>query len=438
MNNDRKEVLIQFDMSLFLRELRKNLVMLLMVSGIVGMVSFLAIDIMNTTSYTASCDLVVISQNANYNTDYYIDIALSQYVSLLNSDAMKNQVAGKLGTNSGNLQISAKEVTDSNMIVLQATAETPEESYKILRAAIKSYPEISNRSGSGISLEVLGKTSVDTIQNSQSSDSVQLALTAGEIVFFLGCLLFLFRVMFSGKVQNEAQADQLLDTQCLGSVHYEKKKKEQKCILISQPSVSAFYIESIGKIATKIDYRMQQKQAKTFLVTSVLENEGKSTIAVNIAITLARRGKKVLLVDMDLKQPAVHKVLDIDMHDTPTIVDYYTRAKNFEDVIIKSREKNLYLCLGRDLVSNSDMVLEGDMTKRFLEQAEETVDYVVLDTTPCAVVNDAYVLTRLVSNVLLVVWQEKAKVRLINDCIDEMNQSDGDLLGCVLNGVLTG
>src|SRR5699024_9031564 len=102
----------------------------------------------------------------------------------------------------------------------------------------------------------------------------------------------------------------------LGTIPYEKKQftwkeilqKKKKSLLISTSLVSMVFSESVRKLATRLNHHMSRRKQKVILVTSVSENEGKSSVAANLALALAEKGKRVALIDGDLKKPAQYKV----------------------------------------------------------------------------------------------------------------------------------
>ena len=429
----------QFDTSLFLRIVKNNILIVLMTSLAVALSIYLFLNYFGSTKYTASCDLVVISQNSNYNGDYYVSISLNQFKSLLNSDAMKNQVLKELkedGSELNSIDLSAEIINDSNMIVMKALADSPQGAYKILKAAMSSYKKLIKKSSDGIDLEILGEPSSDMIEISKD-DCVGKAAIAFEFITFLGILVILLATIFRDRIQNANQVDRMLDTKALGTVYYENKRKKEKSILISHPNVSGFYIDNMGKIATKVAYKLKQDDEKVFLVTSVSENEGKSTIASNLALTLAKRGNKVLLLDMDLKKPSIYKIFDMQKKEIPTIVEYILGEKTFDEVVIPGEEKNLFFCLGNTKVSNSDQLLDRTRLNVFFEKAKQKMDYVIVDTAPCSVTSDVYMLCKLVPDVLLVIWQDRIKIQLINDCLDDLSNSGGRSIGAIVNGVVS-
>ena len=106
----------------------------------------------------------------------------------------------------------------------------------------------------------------------------------------------------------------------MGTIYHERKNRtvkakivqSVKALLITSPIITTKFIESINNIRIRIEYENERNQNKnTVLISSVCENEGKSTVALNIALSLAKEGKKVIVIDADMRKPAMYKMLDI-------------------------------------------------------------------------------------------------------------------------------
>ena len=134
----------------------------------------------------------------------------------------------------------------------------------------------------------------------------------------MGAFLVFMSVM-RGTIKTEAAAVRRLKGTKLALVGHEVKNRtfrarlrnKNKAILITNPITTFGYVETFRKLAFRVQAEMKKNGQKVLLISSVEENEGKSTIASNIALAMAQTGKKVLLVDMDLRRPAIYKIFDI-------------------------------------------------------------------------------------------------------------------------------
>ena len=242
-------------------------------------------------------------------------------------------------------------------------------------------------------------------------------------------------------VKTEEDAENKLDTKVLGTVRYENKYKTLKSklrhkktsILITKPTTGFDYVESFKKLRTRIDYNMRKDGFKTLMVTSAAEDEGKSTVSVNIALAMKKKFDKVLLIDADMKKSAMHKILDHDRTDYYTLNDYLEGRSEFENTIVKDKNTGLYVVFARNYGERSTDLIVSNRMRELLSQAKLSMDAVVIDTSPMAVSPDAECIAEFADAAVLVVRQDKTPVKVLNDMIDILNAAHAKLLGCVLN-----
>lgn len=214
-----------------------------------------------------------------------------------------------------------------------------------------------------------------------------------------------------------------------------RRKKIKTAALITNPLVSYHFQEDCERLCSRFDYYMQEHAKKILLISSAEENEGKSTIAANLALALASRGRSVLLVDADLRKPSQHKIFEVGKNEAQ---DYAAYLVNQEKTIPKEifvDKKGVSLLVNhRPYVQTRHAISEQRM-REFLNQLRERFDYIILDSPPMLVATDAESLTRLSEEVLLVVRQDWSITRDINDCIDSLQKGEAHFLGYVLNNM---
>ena len=167
---------------------------------------------------------------------------------------------------------------------------------------------------------------------------------------------------------------------------------------------------------------------KSILVTSVNENEGKSTVCANIALTLAENNHKVLLLDADLKKPALYKILG--KKDAGSFRDFIQGKKPKVD-----ERSNVWLMLNKESYKDSAEILASKDFQNLLDGYAKEMDFVIIDTPPLSAVSDGEILANITDASILVVKQDFARVGEINDAIDRLEQSKCHLLGVVLNNL---
>ncbi len=200
-------------------------------------------------------------------------------------------------------------------------------------------------------------------------------------------------------------------------------------------STSSFhFVETVRKLQRRIQHRMHNR--KVLMVTSVLENEGKSTVSVNLALAMAQKNAKVLLIDCDLRKPACHIILE-QKHIEHGLRDVLTGRVEASEAILHSDFEHLDLLLQNTPFRSSADLLTSKYMQKLLMDARELYDYVILDLPPMGAVSDAESLVEYVDASILVVCQNTATVDAIHKAVDALDKKKVKMLGCVLNNVYT-
>jgi len=192
--------------------------------------------------------------------------------------------------------------------------------------------------------------------------------------------------------------------------------------------------ECCRAIRTNLLFMSPDKPARTLLVTSPGPQEGKTTSAVNLAITLAQSGQRVLLVDTDMRRPRLHKAFGI-----PGNTDGLSRAVVGEvdpfDTIRETGVPNLWLLPCGAMPPNPAELLHADRFKRIVEELAERYDRVIFDSPPVGAVTDAAILARLTSGTLIVVKGGVTSRDALSKVRDILSGEGVNILGCVLNNL---
>jgi len=231
-----------------------------------------------------------------------------------------------------------------------------------------------------------------------------------------------------------------LDCRYLGQVPHEWKyrtlhslmRQRKRSILITNPVTSFRFVESIRKLRRRVEQRM--KTRKVLMVTSLLENEGKSTVAVNLAMAMAKKYKKVLLIDCDLRKPACHLLLE-QQWGGPGVRDVLRGDAPVADALLQDGASGIWMLLQRKGGKDSGDLLASPNMPRLLEWARQEFDFVVLDLPPMAAATDAEAVADLADGSLLVVRQNAAVAPALNKAIASLSRGRAKMLGCVLNNV---
>ena len=425
------------------RILLRGLWMAVLAGIIFGCIGYIAADLLYKPTYTTRTTFVV-HQRGSYSTVYgnlNAATGLAQSFSqVLQTDLMRKRVAADIGVSSVSGEIEASVIAETNLLEMRVSSDTPRMAYRITRSILTRYNELTGAALNNISLEVLQPPVVPTAP-SNAPDSMRYARYGALI----GALLLLAYIGVSAylrdTIKTERDVEESLDAKLVGVLHHERKNKSlfttarqrKRSLLITDPTTAFLYVESIKKLRSRMEYQIRRSGAKVIMVTSVLENEGKTTVATNLAIAMGQKKKKVLLIDGDMRKPALKKILEYQNRDPVTLSDILAGRAQFKDALIEDHRHGIYTILANHEGERAQELLQSEQMEQLLEAARQEMDVVLIDTPPMAANADGEYIAHLADAALLVVRQDRAPVRVLNDTIDVIKNAGAELIGCVLN-----
>lgn len=432
------------------RTMIRNCWMIIATALIFGMSVSLALTWFHVPQYRATMTYSVNSRTTSYtsagNLTSTREVA-SVLTELLSTDVMNDSIREqdpRLENFDGH--ISATQVGETNFIVVTATADTPESAFLSLKALSKVFPTVANFISSRNVLNVMRNPSVSSYPSNQL-DVERISQIAALLGAALMAVILCYISVKSETIQTRTGARQLLDAPILASVSHERKNRTLKSLLkrsnrqvqVFSPTTSFAYTEQISSICTQLEHEAAAHQHKIFLITGVGENEGKSTVAGNVAAALALKGHRVALVDCDLRKPAMHrffgKVYNGSLPLNKMLALPYS-SDNLKQCMVLHEQIGLYMLLATNSDLRSTELLSGHSMAPLLQQLR-IFDYVIIDSPPMGMFPDAEILADMVDASLLVVRQDYTAACDVNDAIDTLNASRSTFLGCVLNDMMT-
>ena len=190
--------------------------------------------------------------------------------------------------------------------------------------------------------------------------------------------------------------------------------------------------ESYRSLRTNIQYSSIDKQVKTLVVTSSNAGEGKSTVSGNLAYTFFQSGKRVLIIDCDLRKPSLHRKFNVSNEVGLTDVLVGTSELN---KVMKKIDDNLYLLTTGTLPPNPAEIIGSNTMENFLEECKINFDYIILDTPPILPVTDSKLLAIKADATVLVVRSEISKLKHVSQAFKELGKVNANVIGTILNDV---
>ena len=381
----------------------------------------------------------------NYTYDYSSSTASQMaktFPYILQSDLMQEIIAQDMGVDEVNGEITAEATDNTNLFTVMVTSDNAMDAFEILKSIIDNYHKVADY--------VIGDTQVNILTSPtvpEEPDNVYDYLRNTIIAFLIGILLgcgFIFiYAITKNTIRREEEMKEKLNMTCLGTVPQVMFKKRRKSInqditIINRNSGAAFQ-ESIRALRTRLIRRMGEKE-KILVITSTLPGEGKTTVSLNLAISIAQREKSVVLVDCDLRNPSIASRLS-EEKDTELfgLKEVFGGEKTLKEALQYMKEEGgFYLLAGREPMENPIAAMGSGRIKDILDRLCEQFDYVILDTPPCGIIADAAAVASYADAAVYVVKQDYAPLYRIMEGIQSLSESGVKMLGGVLNGAESG
>ena len=304
------------------RTVIRNLWMVVAAALIFAMGSSLYLEWFHQPVYEANMTYVVTSRRSSYTSSNNLSATksvASVMTELLNGNLMLGELkdeSAELAAFSGTIE--AKHVENTNLINITARASSPEAAFRAMKGLEEAFPKVSDLVSSTAVAQVVRKPTVSASAVNRVDRSA-LAVKTGAVGAVLMAVLLCWLSIIRETIQTREGARHKLDAPIITTVFHEQKnrtvrqflQRRKKGLQVFSPTISYAYAEQINVICSRLEHENASRNRRIFMVTGVGENEGKSTIAGNVAAMLAMKGKRVALLDADLRKPAMNNSLTV-------------------------------------------------------------------------------------------------------------------------------
>lgn len=390
----------------------------------------------STSVFTINTQDSTLAQGGISTYSFFYDSATASQLSdifpyILDSSYLKDAICDDLNVKFIPAALSASSVEDSNMFTLESVSRDPQMAYDVLISAMKNYPDVAKYVIGDVTFSVITEPEIAKTPFNKSEYKKDTCVGA-FIGFVIGLLFILVYAIARKTIRTTEDIKQELKINNLGvlpRVSLKKHKKEvNESILLTNDKIGEGFLESLRVIRNTLTNKLASDE-KVIMITSTAPEEGKTTVLSNLALSISRTKKKVLVVDADLRNPSIDDILMIEKSDENTI------EKQNDYAIYRYNDNVAVLNFNVDNYFN---ILKLKELRSFFEKLKENYDYVLVDTPPCGLVSDSLIIAQAVNTVIYVVKQDTVRTSKIQSSIDELLNSDVKLVGCILNAAESG
>ena len=423
---------------IFTRMFWVPLVLAVLAGGLLGLRSWRGYTPMYRSEATFTVQLLSNQYDITGVDSYYDKAAAEQLANtfpyLLSSDLMQQE----LGVGWLNGSITAQSVANTNLFSVQVTSTSAQDAYDILNGVIAVYPQVANYVVGSTELTVLVPPAVAS-QPYNAFQPTRTIIKGAVLGFGVGVVFLLVLAMASKTIRTREDMKKWMNVPCLGTlptVSFKRRTgKTGGTVTILNDRTGSAFQESIRSLRIRFLREAERQESKVFLVSSTVPGEGKTTVAVNLALTLGQNGARVILVDMDLRKPSVKKALGLTAPSKGVPELLRGGEESPKAALMELEGTRVRVLAGDKAVENPRRQLESRKLSGLIKALREEADYVVIDTPPNGLLGDSTAMATLADGILYVVRAGKAQVPHIMDSIQLLSSSRTPLMGCVLNGV---
>lgn len=400
-----------------------------------------------TPKYTSSATFMVSAKDSTsaYNSLTTTQSMASVFVEVFQSNVLREKIQDKMPDKQFDGAISTVTIPETNLLIVTVTSPEPDTAFRALNLLIDNYSSISDYLFSNAQLEVIKDPVVPTAPSNPMNIKAKhtpVLLIAAFLSFGLVIVIYLTR----DTVRTPTSARRKIDARLLRTVNHEVKNKtfraqlRRKNIapLLTNPLIKKNFIEDNMSLCSALEYHARKRNQKVILVTSVGENEGKSTIAANLALALAEKRRKVVLLDCDFRKPSIHKIFETPVQKDRTLTSYLLQEEASPAACLTQLRKH-GVTVGFSHSSNRNVtrLLNNGKLPALLNLLRDRADYIILDTPPMLAAADAEIIAAMADTAVLVVRADFMPTAAVNDGLDRLRKSAPEVCGFVLNNYHT-
>jgi len=433
------------ELSDYIRILRKNWLVMVLLT-FVGFAATAGYTLTRTPLYESSSTVFVSTQVGNTAAELqqgssFAQARINTYVGLVTTPIVLEPVITQLGipTTAEALasNVTASAGLNSTLIMVKVSDPDPVRAAALANAVASSLtlavPQLEPEAADGSSPVRLSPVSEAQPALQPTSPNITLNLALGTLLgLALGVAVAIVRSRLDNRVRTPRDAEQITHAPSIGAIAFDTKAKERPLIVHADPLSPR--AESFRALRTNLQFLDMGGRA-SFVITSSMPSEGKSTTTINLAIALADAGKRVALLDTDLRKPKIAEYLSVE--GGAGLTDVLIGRAKVNEVMLPWGGRSLYVLPAGKIPPNPSELLGSQQMSVLLEMLERDFDVVLCDAPPLLPVTDAAILARATSGALMVVAAGRTTRHQLTGATDALNAVGAKLAGFVMSMVPT-
>ncbi|CDB31474.1 capsular exopolysaccharide family [Clostridium sp. CAG:575] len=380
-------------------------------------------------------DMQITQNDLNVNTNLittYSNIARSYNV----VETTINNLGIQIPISEVQNNIVVEEKKNTQIIEITIKNKNPEVAMKLTKELTKVFAEQVKNIYNLENINIIDEAEIESFPcNTNHVKDMSIFVIMG--LGLIGVLVLIF-YMFDDTIKQESDVVNYTGLQALGIIPMVENKK-QNLELISHLNPKSYISEALKTVRTNILYTTSISKRKSILITSPKQEEGKTWISNNIAVSFAQAKKKTIIVDCNLRKKQDIEEFNIkNEKGLSSCINKITKDK-IENVgiigqyIQETQVPNLHILINGIIPPNPSELISSNNMKRLIATLKYMYDIVILDSTPCLEVSDSVALSSMVDNTILVVESKKTKINEVKRAKKSIEDVDGKIAGVIVN-----
>lgn len=378
--------------------------------------------------------MVAASENSDNYGFYYDSNAANQLANtfpyILTSPILMDALKEGLGVEYVNGTLGVSVVEGSNLLTLSVTSTDPTDARDILEAVLQVYPGVAQVVIGNIEFHLIDTPTIPSepynFPNYVRSMGKGCIIGAG-----IGLVLLGVAALWNRKIYRPEQLKPISSMVCLGKISAFARKKH-RYPTVQEKNIHGSFGDEVNSISLAVQRELDEMQGNVLMVTSTIAGEGKSMVAENLAYALAEQGKRVILVDGDLRKQDMWQ--KVGAQGKGGLREMTLEGKKYQEVMECCTPSGIHFVGGKNPVPSVPLVLNSQHMKEMWSILRKMADYVVLDTPPTLLFEDATLLSRYADGVLYVVRHDWIQRHQVVDALAHLGETHAKVIGFVYNG----